>query len=204
LAIVKVRRRSRHKSDLLSIGARGLSPAHHGIEGDGLMAGRRTFFSFHYQRDIWRATNVRNSGAIETKLQAGWVDASLWEATKRKGSAAIRQLIEQGLKGTSVTVVLIGAQTAERPWVRYEITRSLERGNGVIGVRIHQIKDQDGRKDHAGPVPQLLVDNKCKVYDWNRQALAGQVERAAIRAGKPCLAHDKKDCFICQYIKPLW
>lgn len=168
------------------------------------MAGRRTFFSFHYQRDIWRATNVRNSGAIDHKLQAGWVDASLWETTKRKGSDAIRQLIEQGLKGTSVTVVLIGAQTADRPWVQYEIRQSLERGNGVIGVRIHRIKDQDGRKDRPGPVPELLPDNQCKVYDWDRDALAGQVERAAIHAGKPCLAHDKKDCFFCQYIRPLW
>jgi len=168
------------------------------------MAGRRTFFSFHYQHDIWRATNVRNSGAIDAKLQAGWVDASLWEATKRRGPAAIRQLIEQGLKNTSVTVVLIGAHTAERPWVRHEITKSLERGNGVIGVRIHRIKDKEGRKDRAGPVPQLLLDHKCKVYNWDRQALAGQVERAAIRAGKPCLAHDKKDCLFCQYIRPLW
>ena len=168
------------------------------------MAGRRTFFSFHYGRDIWRATNVRNSGAIDRTLQAGWTDASLWEATKRKGDDAIRRLIDEGLKGTSVTVVLIGAQTAQRPWVNYEIRRSLERGNGVIGVRIHKIRDKDGKIDRRGPVPEVMLDNKCRVYDWDRSAFAGQVERAAIRSGKSCLAHGAKQCFICLFIRPLW
>jgi hypothetical protein len=28
------------------------------------MPGRRVFFSFHYEQDVWRATNVRNSGKL--------------------------------------------------------------------------------------------------------------------------------------------
>jgi hypothetical protein len=29
------------------------------------MAGRRVYFSFHYDNDIWRASNVRNSARFD-------------------------------------------------------------------------------------------------------------------------------------------
>lgn len=50
------------------------------------MAGRRAFFSFHYERDIWRASNVRQSGAINARARAGFSDASLWEKVKNKAT----------------------------------------------------------------------------------------------------------------------
>ena len=115
------------------------------------MTGRRVYFSFHYKGDVWRATIVRKAGAINDRVQGGWVDASLWEETKRAGPDAVQALIEDGLNGTSVTVVLIGAETAERPWVKYEIKRSIERGNGLIGVRIHSLRDQEGHRGWLNP-----------------------------------------------------
>ena len=45
------------------------------------------------------------------------------------------------MEGTSVTVVLIGTETLERPFVQYEICKSLQRGNAVIGIHINGIKD---------------------------------------------------------------
>jgi hypothetical protein len=68
---------------------------------------RNVFFSFHYQRDIWRANVVRNSGVVIGESAAGFRDASLWEEAKKKGDKAIKALIDEGLKGTSVTVVFI-------------------------------------------------------------------------------------------------
>jgi hypothetical protein len=70
---------------------------------------RKVFFSFHYQRDLWRVNVVRNSGVIEGISAAGFHDQSLWEETERKGDDAVKKLIDSGLSGTSVTVVLIGA-----------------------------------------------------------------------------------------------
>ena len=123
-------------------------------EGKGFeMAGRQTFFSFHYARDVWRATNVRKAGAVDASAAAGWNDASLWEATKRKGDSAIRQLINTGLAGTSVTAVLIGAQTSNRRWVEYEIQESINDGKGLLGVHIHTIKDQNQQTDTKGAAP---------------------------------------------------
>ena len=48
-------------------------------------------------------------GEVDARASAGWTDASIWEEAERKGDAAIRSLIDAGLKGTSVTAVLIGA-----------------------------------------------------------------------------------------------
>jgi len=45
------------------------------------------------------------------------------------------------MNGTSATIVLIGAETLNRPYVKYEICKSLEKGNAVIGVYIHRIRN---------------------------------------------------------------
>lgn len=162
------------------------------------MAGRRTFFSFHYRRDVWRASNVRNCGKIDPQAAAGWSDASLWEATKAKGDDAVRRAIEGGLKNTTVTVVLIGTETSKRRWVDYEIRRSYERGNGVIGVHIHKVQDQHGNADSKGAVPQRLIDNGAPIYTFDAKLLGGWVEKAAMTAGYPCLEHGQQNCLSCK------
>ena len=52
-------------------------------------------------------------------------------------------VIEEGLKKTSVTTVLIGDETASRRWVKYEIVKSFERGNGILGIHINRIRGRD-------------------------------------------------------------
>lgn len=164
------------------------------------MPGRRVFFSFHYEEDVWRASNLRNAGQFDAAAAAGWDDASLWEEAKKKGDAAIRRLIDNGLKNTSVTAVLIGEKTSTRPWVTYEIKKSIERGNGLLGVRIHGIGDKKGRKGKSGAVPTALKDGGYPVYNWNRKKLSYEVEQAAIKAGKPCLAHGSQGCWSCRFV----
>lgn len=143
---------------------------------------RKTFFSFHYARDLWRVNQVRKSNVVEGVAAAGFSDASLWEETK-KDDAAIKRLIDAGLVGTNVTVVLIGAETAGRRYVSYEIDQSIARGNGIIGVRIHELKDMQGRTDHRGAVPQRLIDLKAPIHDYEYGKLGEWVE-AAYQAAK--------------------
>jgi Thoeris protein ThsB, TIR-like domain len=162
------------------------------------MAGRRTFFSFHYKRDVWRASNIRNCGRIDAQAAAGWTDASLWEATKALGDTAVKRAIENGLRNTSVTVVLIGAATSTRNWVDYEILRSYERGNSVIGVRIHKVLDQYRRADVRGATPQGLIGNKATIYNFDARYLGGWIEKSAIAVGHPCLEHGNKNCLSCR------
>lgn len=102
---------------------------------------RRVFFSFHYDNDINRTMIVRNSWVTQGKEVAGFIDKAEFESIKRRGKDAVERWIDGQLEGTSVTVVLIGSETLERPYVQYEIRKSIERGNGLIGVYIHGIRD---------------------------------------------------------------
>ena len=102
---------------------------------------RRVFFSFHYDNDINRSMNVRNSWVTQGKEAAGFVDKASFEQIKRQGDDAVHRWIDKQLEGTSVTVVLIGSETLNRSFVQYEICKSLQRGNAVIGVHINGIKD---------------------------------------------------------------
>ncbi len=115
---------------------------------------RRVFFSFHYETDdIWRANQVRLSWVTQDREAAGFCDQSLWEETQTRGDGAVRRMIDAGLKGTSVTVVLIGAHTWERKWVKYEIEKSYSDGKGLVGVHIHNLGNKQGRIGRKGPDP---------------------------------------------------
>jgi hypothetical protein len=122
---------------------------------------RRTFFSFHYERDVWRASVVRNSSL--TRTDPTWIEAGIWEEAKTKGEAAIKKLIADALRGTTVTAVLIGADTSNRRWVREEISQSETTGNGLLGIYIHNIKDREGKTDFRGVNP---LPSKYSTYDW--------------------------------------
>jgi hypothetical protein len=114
---------------------------------------RRCFFSFHYQDVIdFRANVVRNHN-ITKDDNGGFFDASIWESSKKQGDLALKRLINNGLNNTSMTVVLIGSQTYARRWVQYEIMKSIERGNGVIGIHINGIRDKYGYVKDQGPNP---------------------------------------------------
>lgn len=116
---------------------------------------KRVFFAFHYQDVIdFRANVVRNHWLTkDDRESAGFFDASLWERTKRQGPAALKRLINGGLQNTSVTCVLIGSETHARPWVRYEILKSMKRRNKVFGVHINGIPDKHRQTKDLGPNP---------------------------------------------------
>ncbi|OYX36764.1 MAG: hypothetical protein B7Y99_00395 [Caulobacterales bacterium 32-69-10] len=101
---------------------------------------RNVFFSFHFQADINRVNIVRRSWQIRPEDSVpGFWDRSLWERIKRTNEARLKQVIRAGLRGTSVTCVLAGEFTWERPWVRFEIAESLARGNGLLTVDIDEL-----------------------------------------------------------------
>jgi len=146
---------------------------------------RRVFFSFHYQRDIWRVNQIRNIPNVLGCAAAGFQDASLWEEAKKKGDDAVHRLIDKGLENTTVTVVCIGAKTADRKFINYEINQSVTRGNGILAVRIHHLKDQDGMIDLPGQVPAKIIAGGYPVHTYsNHEDLGKWIESAAKAAGK--------------------
>ncbi|MBW0298735.1 hypothetical protein B4P00_21435 [Shewanella xiamenensis] len=120
---------------------------------------RRVFFSFHYQ-DVsdFRANVVRNHWQLQPNREiSGYYDASIWESAKKQGDVALKRLINSGLDQTSNTCVLIGSQTYQRPWVRYELLKSFKKGNHIFGVHINSIKDKNQRTKIKGANPLEYV-----------------------------------------------
>ena len=112
---------------------------------------RTVFFSFHYGNDVSRAMVVRNSWVTQGgQRAAGFIDGAEFEKIKSQGDAAIKKWIDEQLQGTSVTVVLIGSETLYREYVQYEICQSLNRGNAIIGIHIHNIKDLNSKTSTKG------------------------------------------------------
>jgi len=160
---------------------------------------RRAFFSFHYERDSWRAGQVRNSWVTKDRESAGFWDAAAWEEVKKKTDAEIEKWIGEQLVGTSVTVVLIGAETSTRQYVGYEIQQSHNRGNGMLGIYIHDMKDPNSKTDSKGANPlsnwhverdskKVLLSEIYPTYDWadddGYENLGTWIEAAAKKAGK--------------------
>ncbi len=157
---------------------------------------RRVFFSFYYERDNWRVGPVRNSWVTKPDREsAGFWDSAIWEEVKKKGDDAIKRWIDKQLEGTSVTAVLIGAETSEREYVQYEIKRSWEEGKGLCGIYIHKLKDRNGNTDRQGSNPFGRFTFKrngaivaIPTYDWvtndGYTNLASWIEKAAKEAGR--------------------
>lgn len=155
---------------------------------------RRVFFSFHYKNDVWRANQVRNSWVTQGKEAAGFIDSAEFEKIKKKGIYAVEEWIDEQLKNTSVTVILIGKETCNRKYVKYEVKSSYEKGNAIIGVHVHKLKDQDKNKSIKGSTTfgelgkdkngnsiyfHNIAKEYCYVDDDGYKNLGSWIEKAA-------------------------
>ena len=77
------------------------------------------------------------------------------------------------------------------------VERSIARGNGLLGIYSHMLKDQNAKTDTKGAKPKQLIDHAAPCYNWDKDKFATWVEKAAVKAGHPCLKHGKKGCISC-------
>lgn len=161
---------------------------------------RRVFFSFHYDEDINRSMIVRNSWVTQGKEAAGFIDKAEFEKIKRNGENAVCKWIDKQLEGTSITIVLIGKETLNRPFVQYEIIKSIERGNAIIGIHIHNLRDMITQRTTVKSNPHTIIgyyndgtpayfDYICDdLYDYLEDNgyynLGSWIEKAALKKGK--------------------
>lgn len=117
------------------------------------MPKRQIFYSFHFGNDCWRTQIVRNIGAIEGNTP---VSSNAWEEVMRQGQDAIKRWIDTNMKNRSCVVVLVGSETAQRPWVQYEIEHAWKEGKGITCIDIHYLKDSNGCISAAGRNPLSL------------------------------------------------
>ena len=74
----------------------------------------------------------------------------------------------------SVTCFLIGEKTYARPWCKYELTKSIEDGKGILGILLPN-------QTEYGP---KWISKHGKVYKWDHDKVSEWVEQAAKDAGR--------------------
>ena len=138
---------------------------------------RKAFYSFHYKPDNWRVSKVRNMGVIEGNQLAS---DNEWEEIKLGGAPAIERWINAQQKGKSIVIVLIGAKTAERKYVKYEIEKGWNDNRALLGIYIHNLTDRDGNQSSKGANPfkafkvgEKNLSNIVKAYDPPRSTSKG-------------------------------
>ena len=157
------------------------------------MIRQRVYYSFDQEADGWRAATVWNMGVVEG---GNSVHRERWDDVSARPGSMVQARIREELAQGSCTVVLVGAETAESRLVGYEIRESWESVKGVVGVRIHGLRDRNGRVAARGANPfRLPADRhenlsgvvKCydppgrtsqERYEWIRRNLARVVEEA--------------------------
>lgn len=79
---------------------------------------------------------------------------------------------------------MVGEKTCDSRWVKYEIEKSIEIGNGLLGIDVSKIKDLQGNtSDRCGKIP-----TGYGFYLWNNdegyQNMGDWIEKAAKDAGR--------------------
>ena len=127
------------------------------------MARRPVFVSFCYKDDVFRVQEILKMGLFDGQPLLSTND---FETVKRKGSKAIQNWIDDQMKFKQCLIVLVGQNTADRPWVQYEIKKADADGRAIFGIYIHNMKDVNGYS-RKGKDPFVIVFGykKYKMYD---------------------------------------
>lgn len=111
---------------------------------------KKTFFSFHYKPDNWRASTVRSIGALDGNKPVSDND---WETITKGGDPGIERWIATQMSGRACAVVLIGSATAGRKWIKYEIKKAWDDRLGVVGIYVHNLLDATKKQSTKGSNP---------------------------------------------------
>mgnify|MGYP001371841157 CR=1 FL=1 len=145
------------------------------------MARVPVFYSFHYGNDVFRVQQIRNMGVVDGNVP---VSPNDWEKVKKNGDAAVERWIDENMKYKRCVIVLIGSETANRPWVKHEIKRAWETRKGLFGIYIHNLKCPKNGTCSRGPNPfnNWMVNgqpmaNLITCYDPNPWDAYGDISR---------------------------
>ena len=118
---------------------------------------KSVFYSFHYDRYVFRVQQVRNINVLEGQPL---LKAQEWESVKEQGDDAIKEWIDKQMNYKEAVIVLVGKETAGRKWINYEINRAWDMGKPLLGIRIHGLADRTGETDPKGRNP---FNPKCGI-----------------------------------------
>lgn len=137
------------------------------------MTAHRVYFCFNYQRDRHRASQIHRLPEIISRSAAGFDTSTLWlEGDKER-------LVKDALLGTTVTVVCLGYMTRHNKDVDYQIRASLAQGNGLVGIKVNHLKDDEGNTDGEGMPPPIIEAKGYNIYPYtDTEQLVAHIEEA--------------------------
>jgi len=137
--------------------------------------GRSIFISYQH-KDQMKAKGF-NLLSWAKNVDVDFVGRHLLDPVKSKDEQYIKSEINKQIKGTSVTVVLIGKDTKESEYQPYEIERSLakEAPNGILGIKLNKSVDLPKNS----PTGKLLHDAGAEIIDWEPNKFGEAIDRAA-------------------------
>ena len=150
---------------------------------DKKMAKVPVFYSFHFDNDVMRVQQVRNIGSIEGNAPT---TPNEWEELKRTGKKAVENWIDQNMKYKRCIIVLIGSDTAGRPWVEHEIIKAWNDGKALLGIHIHNLKCPRNGTSKKGRNPFDLIkfqdgrklSSVVPCYDPSSSNAYGEISRS--------------------------
>ncbi len=153
----------------------------------------KVFVSYHHALDETYKTKFEKFGSIFDVLVPGSVNDG--DIDSSLPAETIRQRIrDEFLRDTSVTVVLIGAQTWQRKHIDWEIGSSIRHTeynprSGLLGILLPTYPRADPTKYNPRTIPPRLYDNaKCEfaaIYNWsdNPTTVQDWIHQAYLRKG---------------------
>lgn len=143
--------------------------------------GTRHIFISYQHKDQMRAKGF-NLLRWAKNVDVDFVGRHLLDPVDSSNEQYIKSQIREQIKGTSVTVVLIGKDTKTSEYQPYEIEQSLvkEDPNGILGIKLDNSIDLP--KDCE--VSNLLHDAGAEIIDWDPSQFNDAIERAALSASR--------------------
>lgn len=142
-----------------------------------LLVAKSVFYSFHYDRDVHRVQLVRY---IDALVGQPVLNSQDWEQVRRRGSQAIANWIHDQMKYKKAVIVLIGRETAARPWVIYELQKAWQDRKPLLGVRIHGLSSL-GSTDSTGGDPFAAAGgiSGVPIFDPTVHTMRGTIDSKA-------------------------
>jgi hypothetical protein len=129
------------------------------------MYGIRVFISYHYDSDNKIAreiTEIINADRINAFTV-------IRENGKKNDAKIIKNWVDNEIKKTKITILLISRETLNREYVSYELTKSLTNGNSIIPILIDSQANSFNEEDVNSIEQKLsneLINKKFKMRRW--------------------------------------
>lgn len=142
---------------------------------------RRIFISYQHKDQL--AARGFNLMRYNDDLELEFVGRHLLDPVQSNDPEYISRKIREQIAGSSVTVVLIGDETADSNWISKEIQWSLDKQppNGIVGIRLNS----------QAEIPQALQDCGAEILEWydpeDVHEFQDAIDRAAAAAGRASL-----------------